>query len=91
MRAPRTPIAMFIGRGEGDSFGLTVNMSRSGMLLKTDEQPPVGTTHAINLVWGGDTYECEVRVARHADGAMGVSFIDPPPGFVAVVNELLGD
>ena len=60
------------------------------MFLKTEERPPVGTMHSINLVWGEDTYECEVRVARHAADGLGVAFVDPHPGFVAAVDDLLG-
>ena len=91
MRAPRSPISMFVGQDEGGPFGLTVNMSQSGMLLETEERPPVGTTHTINLVWGEDIFECDIRVARHADVGLGVAFIDPQPGFVAVVSEMLSD
>ncbi len=89
-RAPRQAITIFVAdAAEMRPLGRTRNLSRSGMLLETDEPLALGVTRELAFVWGEDTYACQARVVRHAEGAAGLAFVDVDPSFGAVLGQIL--
>ena len=88
--APRYKVTVFIGVGEEMvPFGRTRDLSRSGMFLETEERPPLDSVQEFSIVWGDDTLVCPSRVVRHADDGIGITFIDPGPGFMSALDEII--
>ena len=68
----------------------TMNVSISGMFLETNDRPPVGMVQDISIVWG-ETYICSTRIVRHADDGIGLTYIDPDPSFLGIIEEIIGN
>jgi hypothetical protein len=89
-RAPRYRVTVFIGQGEDMvPFGRTRDLSVSGMFLETDHRPSIGSEQDIAIVWGDDTCVCTVRIVRHADDGIGLSFMTPDATFMNAVQEII--
>jgi hypothetical protein len=86
----RHEIPLFIRLGELP-IGRTRNLSSNGIFLLTSERPPVGSVHELHLAWGTDVFSCTVRIVRHADDGIGLTFEDPDTLFKQAVNEILAD
>ena len=91
-RQPRYTVTMFIGGHEiGSPLGHSKNLSVTGMLLATDERPPLDSQATINIAWGREVYECDVRVVRHADDGIGIEFVEPDTQFTWAINEIISE
>ncbi len=88
--APRYRVTVFIGQGEEMvPFGRTRDLSVSGMFLETEARPPIGAEQEIAIVWGDDTCICSVKVVRHADDGVGLTFVTPDATFMNAVREII--
>ncbi|MEK7705161.1 MAG: PilZ domain-containing protein [Myxococcota bacterium] len=90
-RPTRHSVSLFIGTGDdgGVPFGRARDLSVTGVFLETDARPPLGSVHAVSLVWGDDTVVCPACVIRHATDGIGLAFVNPDMAFCQVVREIL--
>ena len=71
--------------------GRTRNLSETGIFLETDVRPAIGSQHELFLAWGSDFHSCSVRIIRHADDGIGLTFLEPDIGFKQAIAEILAD
>lgn len=98
-RHPRVDIPLLVqyrfGALEEFRTDYTINVSRSGLFIETDEQRPVGTPVYVQLTTrdGQHFLQGEGRVVRSADGAHAIELVgfDEPAQVVldALVRETL--
>ena len=75
-RSPRHKVTLFMAeRPEGPPFGVTRDVSRTGMYVVTEHRPALHGDLALYCVWGDDRVACDVKVIRHGDDGVGISFI----------------
>jgi hypothetical protein len=90
--APRHRVAVFIGEGEDTvPFGRSRDLSTSGVFLETDQRPRIGSERQLSVVWGKDTFLCRAKVVRHDSSGIGLAFVNPPPPFLHVVEDIIHD
>ena len=88
--AERYVAPLFVRRdGKDLPWGMTRNLSVSGMFLETEDRDPVGTEYTISIVWGDEIYACRARVMRHGSAGLGLMFIDPDASFLRTVQEVI--
>ena len=91
-RAPRFPVSLFIGEADKSTpLGRSRDVSLSGVFVETPHRPDIDTHCEIWFVWGEDIYSANAKIVRHADDGIGVTFIDPDPLFLRVLQEITGD
>ena len=74
-RSPRHTITLFMAEHpDGNTFGVTRDVSQTGMYVLTKYRPPVDEPIDLYFVWGDDRVECPVTVIRHDHDGVGVSF-----------------
>ncbi len=90
-RKPRKDVSVFIGQGvdDAESFGLTINISESGLLIKTKQEPDVGSVLSMAIVWGEDWVFFEASVSRVEAGRVAVAFINPSAHLLETILELM--
>jgi hypothetical protein len=87
---PRHVVPLFISLGN-TPVGRTRNLSATGIFVETAVRPAIGSEHELSLAWGDSTHSCNVKVVRHADDGIGVSFCTPDAFFSQAIAEILAE
>jgi len=73
--APRFRIALFLcASANQEPIGRTRDISLSGMFFLTANVPPVGSTIAVDFVWGEELYGLTGRVVRRDPDGVALQF-----------------
>ncbi|MCK5689753.1 PilZ domain-containing protein [Myxococcota bacterium] len=91
-RADRHSVGVFVGEGpEPEAFGLSRNISESGIFVVTQQRPDIGSLLIISFIWDIDTFTCEAKVVRHEGDGVALIFVEPDSEFLRGVNDLVSD
>lgn len=86
-RSTRHSISLIVSIPKGgEIWGMTRNLSATGMLLDAAWLPPAGSELDVVLRWCTHAYMCRVRVVRHERNGVGVAYLDPSADFAAAVD-----
>ena len=67
------------------------NISETGVRLTTEARPQVGLHADLEFVWGEEMVSCRVRVVRHCEDGVAVTFVAPSDNFNRSVREAIAD
>ncbi len=86
----RYEAAFFVGRVEtAATWGVVVDISVTGLRLKTEQLEAIGSKHTLMFVWGDEEFHAPVEVVRHCEHGLAVRFLTPDPDRDAAINEII--
>lgn len=65
------------------------DLSETGVRFLTEARPALGFLGDLELVWGEEIALCQVRVVRHCEDGIAVTFLQPEPLFMRVLQEAM--
>lgn len=89
-RKKRVSAGFAVKQGHDDTpLGSAQNLSESGILVKTDQRPPIGSVHKINFSWGHASCVLDARVVRHAENGIAFAFVKPDDFATRLLDEVV--
>ena len=89
-RHQRFQISLNFGTGEDYTFlGQSRDISESGVFVRTDLRPAVGSTIQVGFGWGDEHVMSPARVIHHGEDGIGLEFLERDWLFERAMQEII--